>query len=289
MLSGIGPKSHLAMYGIECIKDLPVGQDLRDHVVVSGFFQLNEAVLSRAWAPTAANVTTARAQFLKDGTGPFTYINGSIAMGFARDESHLQLDEFAKLPPEEQRLMRRDTVPLEEFAAGPQVLPHFPDTLVLGWSNIHMNPQSAGSVTLASANPADAPICDPACLSHPLDRAALLKDVHRLLSFAKAPAVTALIKTPILAPASESDEDIMEFVEKTASTAWHMSCTVKMGKKDDPGACVDADFKVKGIEKLRVVDLSVTPFLPNCHTTATGYWLGELAAEKISKAYNLNG
>ena len=43
---------------------------------------------------------------------------------------------------------------------------------------------------------------------------------------------------------------------------WHACGTVKMGKPDDPGACVDKDFKVLGVENLRVVDMSVVPFLP---------------------------
>ena len=38
--------------------------------------------------------------------------------------------------------------------------------------------------------------------------------------------------------------------------------TVRMGKKEDEGACVDTDFRVRGVESLRVVDLSVIPLLP---------------------------
>lgn len=43
---------------------------------------------------------------------------------------------------------------------------------------------------------------------------------------------------------------------------WHACGTVKMGKLNDPNTCVDKDFKVVGVERLRVVDMSVVPFLP---------------------------
>lgn len=52
-------------------------------------------------------------------------------------------------------------------------------------------------------------------------------------------------------------------------------------------ACVDSDFKVFGLEGLRVVDLSICPFVPNNHTQSTAYIVGEIAAEKIIETYEL--
>ena len=45
-------------------------------------------------------------------------------------------------------------------------------------------------------------------------------------------------------------------------SSWHMCSTVRVGKDDDKGACVDTDFRVRGVENLRVVDLSVIPLCP---------------------------
>lgn len=42
---------------------------------------------------------------------------------------------------------------------------------------------------------------------------------------------------------------------------WHCSGTVRMGKEDQPGTCVDSNFRVCGVQGLRVVDMSVAPFL----------------------------
>ena len=53
-----------------------------------------------------------------------------------------------------------------------------------------------------------------------------------------------------------------DFVKSTGVSMWHMSGTVKMGKPDDVNACVDVDCRVKGVQGLRVVDMSVVPFVP---------------------------
>lgn len=61
-----------------------------------------------------------------------------------------------------------------------------------------------------------------------------------------------------------------------------------MGKDDDEEACVRSDFKVRGLQSLRVVDLSVLPFLLNCHPVSVAYLVGEIAAEKIASEYGLD-
>ncbi|OWP03272.1 hypothetical protein B2J93_3004 [Marssonina coronariae] len=60
-----------------------------------------------------------------------------------------------------------------------------------------------------------------------------------------------------------------------------------MGRRDDEKACVDTDFRVRGCQNLRIVDLSVLPLLPNNHTQSTAYLVGETAAEKIIAEYGL--
>ena len=87
-----------------------------------------------------------------------------------------------------------------------------------------------------------------------------------------------------------------------AISMWHACGTVKMGKVGEQGTCVDKDFKVIGMESLRVVNMSVAPFLPrwvlspfcliwselyspqttlSAHLQAVAYLVEEIAAEKI--------
>ena len=51
-------------------------------------------------------------------------------------------------------------------------------------------------------------------------------------------------------------------MRNAAISMWHMCGTVKMGKPGEPDTCVDKDFRVAGLQGLRVVDMSVAPFLP---------------------------
>ena len=61
-----------------------------------------------------------------------------------------------------------------------------------------------------------------------------------------------------------------------------------MGLPDDPDAVVDTHFRVKGLQGLRVVDMSVAPFVPNCHTVAWAYQIGEMGAERLVEEYGLS-
>ena len=81
-------------------------------------------------------------------------------------------------------------------------------------------------------------------------------------------------------PASDSDDDVLDYWSKNATSTWHPSCTVKMG--NDEEACVGSDFRLRGLQGMRVVDLSVLPFLLNCHPVSIAYLVGEIAAEKIA-------
>ena len=53
-----------------------------------------------------------------------------------------------------------------------------------------------------------------------------------------------------------------DYISEKATSMWHASGTVKMGKPDDIMACVGTDFKIRGLEGIRVADTSIVPFLP---------------------------
>jgi choline dehydrogenase-like flavoprotein len=135
-----------------------------------------------------------------------------------------------------------------------------PDVSFVSANVILENPQSTGVVTLRSSNPNDAPLFDPKFLTHPFDRRVMIeaiKDTFRLL---KAP-VYADKTIEVLGPKDDSDDAIWEHIKRHTGSSWHMSCTIRMGR-DPETACVDSNFRVFGIERLRVVDLSVCPFVP---------------------------
>jgi choline dehydrogenase-like flavoprotein len=125
-----------------------------------------------------------------------------------------------------------------------------------------MNPQSYGEVTLNSADPSDAPRADPKLLSHPFDRRVMIEAMRKMMDYLEAPVFKKSTVKMIGCPKSRKDEDIWEHCRGNLFSSWHMCSTVRMGRKDDESACVDTDFRVRGMNNLRVVDLSVIPLLP---------------------------
>ncbi|WP_230845211.1 GMC oxidoreductase, partial [Vibrio harveyi] len=65
-----------------------------------------------------------------------------------------------------------------------------------------------------------------------------------------------------------SDEAIDEWVKQNVESAYHPSCSCKMGADDDPMAVLNEVCQVRGIEGLRVVDSSIFPTIPNGNLNA---------------------
>jgi len=140
---------------------------------------------------------------------------------------------------------------------------------------------------LRSANPEDAPLIDFKYLEHPYDRKIMLEALRSTREFMEESDLKKYLKRFIYAPASRSDKDVEAFMRDAVNTVWHASGTAKMGKVDDPMACVDTQFRVFGLEGLRVVDLSVAPLTTNNHAQSTAYLIGQKAAELIIREYDL--
>merc|ERR1719401_932243 len=79
----------------------------------------------------------------------------------------------------------------------------------------------------------------------------------------------------------QTDEQIDTYIKKHANTVYHPACTCRAGPEGDQGAVLDAEFRVKGVTGLRVVDASSMPAHVGCNTNATCVALGEKAAEDL--------
>ena len=212
-------------------------------------------------------------------------------MGWLRPSSALsQSPEYKTLPPDEISHLNHPTVPTWEICShSPPLHPDaLPDKSYLSVIVIGMLPQSHGTVTLASADPKDPPVCDPNIFSHPFDVRNAIEACRIAYDILTSPQLAEATESIFSAPKSMSDEDIMEYARAYTGTTWHMSCTCKMGVEGDESAVVDARFRVRGLEGLRVADISVTPFAPNCHTVAVAYQVGEMAAERLIAEYGLD-
>lgn len=266
MLSGIGPREELAKHGIRNIQHLPgVGRSMKDHAAIFMTALMKPGFTERmAFETDAAANEAAAEQWKKDGTGRFTTERQSLLVLFKELPEIHNTEEFQRLPDDLKDYLQREAVPNYELAfGGPKVPPMVeipPGMEYLSVVVFGMNPQGEGEVTLASSNPADAVSINPRAFTHPFDRRVLIDSVVDAFKIFKSmKQYKEGFVSWLAGPKSDSREDIESFLEEQMLLVWHASGTVKMGKEEDDGSCVGSDFKVRGIEGLRVADMSIAP------------------------------
>jgi choline dehydrogenase len=145
-----------------------------------------------------------------------------------------------------------------------------------------MRSKSRGSVTLASGDPGDKPTIRFNYMSHPDDWVEMRACV-RLTREIFAQAAFEPYAGREIQPGAEviTDEQIDDFIRAKVESAYHPSCTCKMGRIDDPMAVVDAEARVIGLQNLRVVDSSIMPSVTTGNLNAPTLMLAEKAADHI--------
>jgi choline dehydrogenase-like flavoprotein len=295
LLNGIGPKSELEALSIDVKVDLPgVGKNLKDHVLTFMSVEVAGSINDRyAFDSNPKLMAEAQESWAKDQTGAFALQHSSLWGGFLKLPDLESYEEYSALPAHVQDFIVRDKVPAYEFINNTIL---WPPGMQLAEGNTYMsfiaflmNPQSTGSVTLRSANASDKPIITLNFLTHPFDVRVFREAIRNTWQKMTSNTVVAphIVRT-ILGPKSMEDADVDRFARENASTVWHAGGTCKMGREGDKEAVVDKEFRVRGVEGLRVVDMSVAPVVTNNHTQATAYLVGQKAAEKLVAEYGLD-
>ncbi len=156
----------------------------------------------------------------------------------------------------------------------------FPDGFAARTVLIH--PESRGSVSLASTDPATAPRIHQNFLGTERDWTTLRRAVRMVREIAAQPAMVPYVDREIApGPDCVSDEQIDAHVRKTAITVHHPAGTCRMGTDGDPLAVVDPALRVRGIDGLRVVDAAVMPDLPGGNINAPVVMIAERASDLI--------
>jgi choline dehydrogenase-like flavoprotein len=138
-----------------------------------------------------------------------------------------------------------------------------------------LKPTSRGQVTLRSARPDTKPRVVHNYLATDDDRKSMLAGMRIAMDIAGQPAMQSVISGPFVAPASGSDEDLMDFARRSSQTLFHPTSTCAIG------SVVDSRLRVLGVEGLRVVDASVMPSVPRGNTNAPTIMIAERAAGLI--------
>ncbi|KAF6804213.1 glucose-methanol-choline oxidoreductase [Colletotrichum sojae] len=292
LLSGVGPREDLEPLGISVVKDIPgLGKSFTDHPMIVTCFQMKAGFTDRMTLADPARFREAVEQFVRSGNGPLLGHFSSVPHAFLKNERAYVSDEFRQLPADVQEFLMKPGVPSYELVVGPLIPPNHvfeqPDDGFFSVFVANMNSQARGEVTLKSSDPRDPLLIDPKYLSDPFDVVNLREALREGLNLMKTRTMGEHFVRPIFSPKSNSDEDIDEFIRQNVAGLWHPSCSVKMGRNEKDGSCVDGDLKVHGISGLRVADLSVTSMLPSVDPQIVAYVIGQIAAEKITSEHDL--
>lgn len=260
MLSGIGPGAELARHGIGLVLDSPgVGQNLQDH-----FY------MHTGWRATADSSYNANLTGLRKYWEGFRYLmtrRGYLALGSS------QVAAFVKSRPQE---------PMSDLQISfrPMTFQYFADGTVrverqpgMGVSVYQLRPHSTGAVTLRSSDPLDKMRAAPNFLTDAGDVAAMLSGIKQIRQIMGAePIKSRVVAEEVPGLGVTSDDDIYRFMEQTGNSAHHQAGTARMGR--DAMAVVDERLRVRGVERLRVVDASIMPHLTSGNTNAPSIMIG---------------
>jgi choline dehydrogenase len=265
-LSGIGPVAELRSHGIAVIVDRPgVGENLQDHLEF--YFQVactkpitlyssinwwNRALIGARWL------------LRKDGLGATNHFE---TCGFIRSRSGIAYPDI-------------------QYHFLPMAVAYDGSTLAQEHGfQAHVGPmrsKSRGWVRLASNNPFDKPRILFNYLSEPDDWTEMRACVRLTREIFAQPAFDRYRGREIQPGAEvQTDDQIDDFIRAKVESAYHPSCSCKMGGSSDPQAVVDPELRVYGVEGLRVVDSSIMPSVTTGNLNAPTIMLAEKAADHI--------
>ncbi|XP_012288644.1 glucose dehydrogenase [FAD, quinone] isoform X2 [Orussus abietinus] len=288
MLSGIGPKEHLESLNIKVINDLPVGQNLMDHIVTGLDLVTLNTTLSLS-LPNLLNPMSAIHYYLFR-QGPWTSAGVEVlgTLYSQKNKSTAPDLQFMVMPlgisQDNGIFLKRimgitDRVYEEYFAP----LSHKTAVTILP---VLLHPKSKGEIKLRSNNPFDQPIINPKYLSNNDDVYTLINGIQFIKQLINTNAMQAL-------GASLYKKHFPGCEDKTFDSMAYWNCYIRhltLSSYHPAGTCrintvVDKSFKVLGTRNLFVVDASVFPKLPSGNINAAVMMIAEKASSlfKIRK------
>jgi choline dehydrogenase len=286
MLSGIGPRSTLSSAGIDVIVDLPVGQNLQDHVTCFGL----EFKMGNKQQTLSSNqkVIGHFREYTRYHKGPFSGTGSLEASAYIKSRyadptiDYPDIQYF--LPP--QTVFNTSTGDIHLNAP-------FCEYNRISFQPSVMLEKSIGYITIKNKDPFLQPIIVPNYFGN-------IEDLHVIIDgcnfVAKNLSNTVVFKdagvsldTKPLPSCAHlefgSDEYWACLARNYTDTLHHFSGTCKMGPDSDPEAVLDPQLRVRGVKYLRVVDASIIPVLGNSNTNAPVIMIAEKASDMIKETW----
>ncbi|NQV46383.1 MAG: choline dehydrogenase [Rhodospirillaceae bacterium] len=265
-VSGIGPASTLKSAGVDVVHDLAgVGENLQDHLEVYFQFSCKQPItLNGKLDPFNKLLIGARWFFFKSGLGATNHFE---SCAFIRSKAGIEWPDiqYHFLPA----AMRYDgQAAFDGHGFQVHVGPN--------------KPKSRGRMHIKSPDARDKPKIIFNYLEDEADREGFRACI-RLTREIIGQEAMAPYRNEEIQPGADilSDAEIDTWIRANGESAYHPSCTCKMGRDDDPMAVLDSECRVRGTEGLRVVDSSIFPTIPNGNLNAPTIMVAERAADLI--------
>ncbi len=268
MLSGIGPADELRQHGIDVVADLPgVGQNLMDHPEVP--------ILSAANGPYGYYTHTDGWRMIMHGIQFKVFGTGVITSAGVEAGAFVNPTD-----PEAEPSIQAFCVPFVYLDR--DLLKLIKPTYGVTITTVVTKPKSRGFVKLRSSNPADMPVVSPHLLKHPDDMATMIAGQRFFLRALQNPPLGNRIDRILRPdPADLGDEALAAHCRKMVKTNYHPAGTARMGADGDRMAVLDAAMRVRGIDNLRVADMSACPNINAGNTAAPAMMLGDRCADFV--------
>jgi choline dehydrogenase len=266
MLSGIGHAQHLTDHGIQVVADLPVGDNLHDHMFHALTFHTTSTKMRGTPFFFAKGVAK---EVVRPGK---SFLANTVfeAVAFMRtsqatDVPDLQLHllPWSYVSPNQDEPVRHDVDPRTSIT----IL----STLIY--------PRSRGTLRLASADPSATPLIDFQYLADPGDLEVLAEGSEMVREIMGGAAFGGAVKEELHPGANLKGQALRDAILNRATSVYHGVGTCRMGV--DELSVVTPDLKVRGIDGLRVCDASVMPSITGGNTNAPSIMIGERGADFV--------
>ncbi|KAM7218044.1 oxygen-dependent choline dehydrogenase [Rhypophila decipiens] len=324
-LSGIGDEKLLSRLGIRTMVDSPfVGENYQNHVMVPLGFNVKPNITTAEDFNDPASFEAAMTETVANRTGPFTAVNASsslLSLSQLQSDgaSAIPADSLHSASPGSHPYpgitVQHDLIAksLSSNTAAAQIIslagglsPWFYNDTARMFASpndggryfsllaLLQQPFSRGSVHIQSADARIPPIINSGDLSHPLDLEITKQMVLKAVDIVSSPPLSGLLQQetpgervtmqPGYPKEGITEANVQDFIQKYALVAAHYSGTCAMMDKK-LGGVVDSRLRVYGVSRLRVVDASVFPVVPQGTINSAVIGIAELAADLVKEYY----
>ena len=266
MLSGIGDPDDIRPHGIEIHSEIKgVGKNLQDHLQARPVFKTDLSTINTETNNLFKQGMIAL-QYALTQRGPMT-MAASLGTGFLKTDERLDTPDIQ---------FHIQPFSADSPAEGAHKFSAFTASV------LQLRPESAGHLTLTSANMDDHPEIHPNYLATNTDCRTIVKGIQIARQIAQTNPLKSHISeehAPGAGVAFDDEDATLDWARRTAVTIYHPTGTCKMGV--DPMAVVDPRLRVKGVKGLRVADASIMPQIVSGNTNAPAIMIGERASDFI--------